>query len=106
MTKEGVKDVPIDKFICIQEFSEQLSGDQETAQQTSEIMEGIRFMEACSPWLSGIAAKRPGEAAACYKLIKRFLREQDPQATLTMLLNEETDDESNYRLLRLVNSKR
>jgi len=79
----------MDKFIRISEFTQLLFSDPKTAQQASQIIEGI--MEACSPRLSEIAAKMPGHPDASYKRIQRFLQENDPQATLKMLFNEEAD---------------
>ena len=79
----------MDKFIRISEFTQLLFSDSKTAQQASQIIEGI--MEACSPRLSEIAAKMPGHPDASYKRIQRFLQENDPQATLKMLFNEEAD---------------
>jgi len=79
----------MDKFIRIFEFAQQLFSDHKTAKQASQIIEGI--MEARSPRLSEIAAKMPGNPDASYKRIQRFLQENDPQATLKMLFNEEAD---------------
>jgi hypothetical protein len=79
----------MNKFIRIFEFTQQLFTDRKTAQQASEIIEGI--MEARSPRLSEIAAKMPGHESATYKRIQRFLQEQDPQEALKMLFNEEAD---------------
>jgi hypothetical protein len=79
----------MDKFIRIFEFTQQLFSDHKTAQQASQIIEGI--MEARSPRLSEIAAKMPGNPDASYKRIQRFLQANDPQATLKMLFNEEAD---------------
>jgi hypothetical protein len=79
----------MDKFIRIFEFAQQLFSDHKTAQQASQIIEGI--MEARSPRLSEIAGKMPGKPDASYKRIQRFLQENDPQATLKMLFNEEAD---------------
>ena len=79
----------MDKCIRISKFAQQLFPDQKVADQAGQIMQGI--LEARSPRLSDIAAKIPGETAACYKRIQRFLREQDPQATLKMLFNEEAN---------------
>jgi hypothetical protein len=79
----------MDKFIRIFEFAQQLFGDDKTAQQASEIIEGI--MSACSPRLSEIAAKMPGGEAASYKRIQRFLQGVDPCEALKMLFNEEAE---------------
>lgn len=79
----------MDKFIRISQFAKQLFADQKVAQQASQIMQGI--MEARSPRLSDIAAKMPGNVAASYKRIQRFLQEQEPQEALRMLFNEEAD---------------
>lgn len=79
----------MNKFIRIFEFTQQLFSDNKTAQQASQIIEGI--MEARSPRLSEIAAKMPGKPDTSYKRIQRFLQETDPQTTLKMLFNEEAD---------------
>ncbi len=79
----------MDKFIRILEFSDQLFGDQKTARQASEIIQGI--MEARSPRLSDIAAKMVGNEAACYKRVQRFLQGHDPHEALKMLFNEEAE---------------
>lgn len=78
----------MDKFTRISEFAKQLFTDNTTTQQASEILQGI--LETRSPRLSDIAAKMPGNEAACYKRIQRFLQENDPQDTLKMLFNEES----------------
>lgn len=79
----------MDKFIRISEFVQQLFSDARTANQASQIIEGI--MEVRSPRLSEIAAKMPGNTDASYKRLQRFLQENDPQANLKMLFNEEAD---------------
>lgn len=79
----------MDKLIRIVEFAQQLFGDSKIAEQASQIIEGI--MEARSPRLSEVAAKMPGNPDASYKRLQRFLQENDPQATLNMLFNEEAD---------------
>jgi hypothetical protein len=79
----------MDKFIRILKFSEYLFGDQKTAQQGSEILAGI--LEACSPRLSDIASKMPGNEAASYKRIQRFLQDNDPREALKTLFNEEAE---------------
>lgn len=48
----------MDKCIRIFEFAKQLFAEQKTAQQASQIMEGI--MRVRSPRLSDIAASMPG----------------------------------------------
>jgi hypothetical protein len=70
-------------------FAKQLFADPHVAQQAGQIMQGI--MAARSPRLSDIAAKMPGQAAASYKRIQRFLQDQDPQEALKMLFNDEAD---------------
>lgn len=79
----------MDKSIRILEFAKCLFPDQDTAEDASEILQGI--MEARSPRLSEIAAKMPGNETACYKRIQRFLQENDPQAMLKLLFNDEAD---------------
>jgi Transposase DDE domain len=77
----------MDKCIRILEFAKQLFSDEKTAQQASQIMQGI--MVARSPRLSDIASTMPGGAAASYKRIQRFLQEHDPHEALKMLFNQE-----------------
>ncbi len=79
----------MDKCIRISMFAKQLFADPHVAQQAGQIMQGI--MAARSPRLSDIAAKMPGQAAASYKRIQRFLQDQDPQEALKMLFNDEAD---------------
>jgi hypothetical protein len=79
----------MNKFIRIFEFVQSLFPDEMTAQRASQIIEGI--MTAHSPRLSDIAARMPGEEAACYKRIQRFLHDTDPQEALRLLFNEEAD---------------
>jgi len=79
----------MNKFIRIFEFAQQLFSDKHTAQQASEIIEGI--MESRSPRLSDIAARMAGNEAASYKRIQRFLQDNDPQEALKTLFNEEAD---------------
>lgn len=79
----------MNKFIRIYEFSEQLFADQRAARQAGEIMEGI--MTARSPRLSEITAKMPGQEAASYKRIQRFLQDNDPREALKLLFNEEAE---------------
>jgi hypothetical protein len=79
----------MDKFIRIFEFTQQLFADEHTAQQASEIIEGI--MEARSPRLSDIAARMVGNEAASYKRIQRFLQDNDPREALKTLFNEEAE---------------
>ena len=79
----------MDKFIRIFEFTQQLFVDEKTARQASEIIEGI--MTARSPRLSDIAAHMPGDEAASYKRIQRFLQVTEPQEALKLLFNEEAE---------------
>lgn len=79
----------MDKCIRIFEFAKQLFPDQKTAQRAGQILLGI--MEACSPRLSDIASKMPGQTAANYKRIQRFLHEHDPREALKLLFNEEAE---------------
>jgi hypothetical protein len=79
----------MDKCIKISKFAEQLFTDKKTAEQASQIMEGI--MSTRSPRLSDIAASMPGSEAANYKRIQRFLHHNDPQEALRLLFNEEAE---------------
>jgi hypothetical protein len=75
------------KFIRISEFTQQLFRDQKTAQQASEIIQGI--MEERSPRISDIAARMQGSEAANYKKNQRFLEKNLPEEALKLLFNEE-----------------
>ena len=77
----------MNKFIRINEFTKHLFADAKVAYQASQIIEGI--MDACSPRLSDIAARMPGNEAASYKRIQRFLKANDPCELLKLLFNEE-----------------
>ena len=79
----------MDKCIRISMFAKQLFADPHVAQQASQIMQGI--IEARSPRLSDIASKMPGQAAASYKRIQRFLQDHDPREALKLLFNDEAD---------------
>jgi hypothetical protein len=79
----------MEKFIRIFEFAQQLFADGHTAQQASEIIEGI--MQARSPRLSDIAARMAGNEAASYKRIQRFLQGNNPREALKTLFNEEAE---------------
>jgi hypothetical protein len=83
------KEAPMDKFIKISEFAKQIFADPKTSIQASEIIQGI--LESRSPRLSDIAANMPGESAANYKRIQRFLQDNQPQEVLKLLFNEEAD---------------
>ena len=77
----------MNKFIRIFKFVQQLFPDEKTAQQASQIIEGI--LTARSPRLSEIAAHMPGGEAASYKRLQRFLQAVDPGEVLKLLFNEE-----------------
>jgi hypothetical protein len=64
-----------------------LFNDKKTAQQASEIIQGI--MEERSPRISDIAASMQGREAANYKKIQRFLEKNEPEEALKLLFNEE-----------------
>ena len=77
----------MNKFIRISEFAQQMFADQKTAQEASQIMQGI--MEERSPRISDIAARMPGSEAANYKRVQRFLEKTEPEEALRLLFNEE-----------------
>lgn len=79
----------MNKCIRISEYAKQLFTDQKTARQASQIMEGI--MKERSPRMSDIAAAMPGNEAASYKRIQRFLQKNEPQDLLRLLFNEEAE---------------
>lgn len=79
----------MNKFIRISEFAKELFTDTKTAEQASQIMNGI--METRSPRVSDIAARMPGSEAASYKRVQRFLQQNEPEEALRLLFNEEAD---------------
>jgi hypothetical protein len=79
----------MNKFIRISKFAEQLFTTKKQAQHASEIFQGI--ITARSLRLSDIAAHMPGQPAASYKRIQRFLQAEEPQETPKMLFNEEAE---------------
>ncbi len=68
-------------------FMQDLFDDLTTARKAAKIGEGI--LKARSPRLSEIARGMPGNEAANYKAIQRFLDVQDPQEVLPRLFREE-----------------
>lgn len=77
------------KFTRIIRFARSLFDDEKTSRKASKIMEGI--LEAQSPRLSDIADKMRGNEAGNYKMIQRFLKQEDVMERLNRLFNEEAE---------------
>ncbi len=71
------------KSIPFLQFAQLLFDSKEDAHKGAIILKAI--LEAQSPRLSDIAQKMPGEPAANYKFIQRFLANTDPQEALLRL---------------------
>ena len=68
------------KFTQIQRFAKSLFDNDQQASKASQIMLGI--LKAKSPRISRIAEQMPGNKAANYKMIQRFLKDTDLKAPL------------------------
>jgi len=68
-------------------FLQTLFDDPDAARKGSRIAAGI--MQGRSPRLSDIAREMPGNEAANYKMIQRFLESIDPQTALLRMFREE-----------------
>lgn len=77
------------KFTRIIRFAKSIFDDEKTARKASKIMEGI--LEAQSPRISDIADKMRGKEAGNYKMIQRFLKQEDVMEGLKRLFNEEAE---------------
>jgi Transposase DDE domain len=73
----------MNKFIKAQAFFKHLFDQERLASQAAVIVEAI--LAACSPRLSAIAQHMPGNEAANYKAIQRFLAQVDVKALLPRL---------------------
>ena len=76
-------------FKRISVFAEQFFNDQNTAQKAGEIMQAM--IDTRSLRISDIASRMNGSEAACYKRVQRFLEENNPNKTLKLLFNEESE---------------
>jgi hypothetical protein len=83
------REVPMYKFMRIQEFAKPLFGNTKEVRIASQIMLGM--ITAQSPRISDIADAMAGEEAANRKQIYRFLKGTDTQSVLKYLYNEEAD---------------
>jgi len=77
------------KFTRIIKFAKSIFDDKKTARKASKIMAGI--LEAQSPRISDIADKKPGNEAGNYKMIQRFLKQENIPELLNRLFNEEAE---------------
>ena len=77
------------KFTQINKFAKCVFDDEKTVRKASQIIEAI--LEAQSPRISDIADKIPGNEAANYKMIQRFLKQVDTLEALNRLFNEEAE---------------
>ncbi len=75
------------KSIRFLPFLQCLFDDLTTAKKAAEIAEAV--LEARSLRLTDIAAHMRGSSAACYKRIRRFLRQADPRQALWRLFREQ-----------------
>lgn len=77
------------KFTQIYKFAKYIFDDEKAAKKASQIMEGI--LEGQSPRISDIADKMPGNEAANYKKVQRFLKQENIAEALNRLFNEEAE---------------
>jgi hypothetical protein len=77
------------KFMQIEKFAKVIFDSEKTAQKASKIMEGI--LQSQSPRISDVADQMAGNEAANYKMIQRFLKQEDLQEVLRRLFNEEAE---------------
>ena len=75
------------KFMQIEKFARVIFDTDETAKKASKIMEGI--LQAQSPRISDIADQMAGNDDANYKMVQRFLKQENLQEVLQRLFNEE-----------------
>jgi hypothetical protein len=73
------------EFISMQEFCHHIFDRQEMAEKAGTILEAL--LEARSPRLSDLSHRMPGNPAANYKAIQRFLAQADPMAGLKRLFS-------------------
>jgi len=77
------------KFMQIRKFAKVIFDSEKTAEKASRMMEGM--LKARSPRISDIADQMAGTEAANYKMIQRFLKQEDLQEVLQRLFNEEAE---------------
>ena len=83
------KEVQMYKFTRINEFAKSLFDDEKAAEKASRIIEAI--LEGQSPRISDIAYHMKGNEASNYKMIQRFMKQEDIKAALNRMLNEEAE---------------
>jgi len=83
------KEVPMIKFTRINEFAKSLFDDEKAAEKASQIIEAI--LEGKSPRIRDIAYHMKGNEARNYKMIQRFLKQEDVMIALNRLFNEEAE---------------
>ena len=77
------------KFMQIEKFAKVIFDTDRTAKKASKIMEGV--LQAKSPRISDVADQMAGNEAANYKMVQRFLKQEDLQEVLQRLFNEEAE---------------
>ena len=77
------------KFMQIEKFAKVIFDSEGAAKKASKIMEGV--LQAKSPRISDIADQMAGNEAANYKMVQRFLKNEDLQEVLQRLFNEEAE---------------
>ena len=77
------------KFMQIEKFAKVIFDSEKSAEKASKIMDGI--LNAKSPRISDVADQMAGNEAANYKMIQRFLKQEDLQEVLQRLFNEEAE---------------
>jgi len=77
------------KFMQIEKFAKVIFDSEKAAKKASKIIEGM--LQAQSPRISAVADQMAGNEAANYKMIQRFLKDEDIQAVLQRLFNEEAE---------------
>ena len=75
------------QYIKVAAFLQEVFDDQALATKAAPIVSGI--LAARSPRLSDIAQHMPGQPAANYKAIQRFLAQADPKAALVRLFQSD-----------------
>ena len=73
----------------IEKFAKVIFDTDRTAKKASKIMEAV--LKAKSPRISDVADQMAGNEAANYKMVQRFLKQEDLQEVLQRLFNEEAE---------------
>ena len=77
------------KFMQIEKFAKVIFDSEKAAQKASKIIDGI--LQAKAPRISDVADQMAGNEAANYKMVQRFLKNEDLQEVLQRLFNEEAE---------------